>query len=1123
MTAALRVRVLGGCDADLDGRPVDLGGPRQRAVLAVLLTARGAVVPADRVSDDLWRGEPPPRAAGALQAYVSHLRKALEPDRPPRAPATVLVSAPPGYAVRLPDEQVDAWRFEALVRGGLRDLPTDPERARRDLAEALALWRGTPYSGYADEEWAAPEVGRLEELRSVAVEHAAEAALAVGSPVEAVSGLERHAADHPLRESAWRLLALALYQSGRQADALAALRDLRRRLADELGVDPSPAVRQLEADILDHAPTLATPARPPSSPAQLSGPDVGRATPQPDKSADGSPEPEERAVFVGRAAELAALAEAAGRAARGAAQLALVAGEPGAGKSTVAAEAAGRLPGWEVVWGRCPEVEGAPALYPWSQVVRALPGETPAALAPLLDESAPLAEGDMATQRFRLHRAVGARLRDAAASRPLLVVLDDLHRADEETLALLVDVLPELADVPLLVLGTYRSAEVTEPLAGALAAVARYEPVRVDLAGLDDADASELVRRVAAAELAPHVVDAIVARTDGNPFYVRESARLAGAGGDLGDAGRTVPDGVRDVIGRRVARLPASAHTLLRLAAVQGREVDVDVLLDVSDLDEEEALDGLDSALVAGLVEEPEPGRLRFSHALVQEALYAEISLLRRGRWHARTGQSLERLRPGDHAALAHHFRSAGPAYDEQVVRYAALAAEQADRRHAYAASVDLWRLAIDAQRRRPGADPRELVELWIGLVHTLGHTAYGMAASQARLDAVRAALAVGDPVLTARAITAWDTPMVWATHNYSYEETWLMEQLVATAEHLTTLPQTDEIRALHCRLLATHGLEMEGAGDAAAMAAAHAAVVEARELGDPSALGYALDGLARQLMGNGSWEERMAVADEMRQVAVTHGLAGHRGLSHFLLEQAALAVGDLDAAAEHGSELGRQGEAFALPGLVVVSLQVPAVLALTRGELDEARARYAEFADALRSIGAFSVDALEWIAAWLIAYQEGHSDQAVEAAQEAAAVYPPVVPLLVRSLLAAGDVDAARVAHAGRIRPRRDLLRSMFAALDAENAADLGADPADLQAAYDDLLPCAGEIGGGASGFFVTGPVDTVLARLAHLLGRPEDAATFAAAAETLAAKVGNPRWVAEAEAVRAAVLAAD
>ncbi len=496
------------------------------------------------------------------------------------------------------------------------------------------------------------------------------------------------------------------------------------------------------------------------------------------------------------------------------------------------------------------------------------------------------------------------------------------------------------------------------------------------------------------------------------------------------------------------------------------------------------------------------------------------MSLLRRGRWHARIGQSLERLRPADHAALAYHFRSAGPAYDEQVVQYAALAAEQADRRHAYAAAVELWRHAIEAQGRRPGADQRELVELWIGLVRTLGHTASGIEAGRARLDAVRAALVVGDPVLTARAVTAWDTPMVWATHDYSYEEVWLMEQLVTSAEQLAELPQTDEIRALHCRLLATQGIEMEGAGDEAAMAAAQSAVVEARELADPSALGYALDGLARQLMGNGTRDERQAVADEMLEVARTHGLAGHRGLAHFLLEQAALADGDLAAAEEHGRELERQGRAFSLPGLVVVSRQVPAAVALARGDLDEARARYAEFADALRSIGAFSVDALEWIAAWLIAYQAGRAEDALEPAREAAAVYPPVVPLLVRSLLSAGLTDEARAAHAGRPQPRRDLLRSMFATLDAENALDLDDG---VESAYDELLPCAGELGGGASGFFVLGPVDTVLARLAHRLGRLDAARAHAEAARELAAKVGNERWLAAADGLVADVLAAD
>src|SRR5688572_6034875 len=129
--------------AEVGGQPVDLGGPRQRGVLELLLVARGDVVSVDRLIDDLWRGEPPPRATGALQAYVSNLRRALEPDRPPRAPATLLVSVPPGYAVRLPDTAVDAWEFEALVRGSSSPAAGDPHAVRARLERALRLWRGS--------------------------------------------------------------------------------------------------------------------------------------------------------------------------------------------------------------------------------------------------------------------------------------------------------------------------------------------------------------------------------------------------------------------------------------------------------------------------------------------------------------------------------------------------------------------------------------------------------------------------------------------------------------------------------------------------------------------------------------------------------------------------------------------------------------------------------------------------------------------------------------------------------------------------------------------------------------------------------------------------------------------
>src|SRR6185503_1638914 len=161
------VRVLGPFGCHVGGEPVDLGGPRQRAVLARLLTARGEVVSVDRLIEDLWRGEPPPRAIASLQAYVSNLRRLLEPDREPRTPARLLVSAPPGYAIRLPGDAVDAWRFEALL-GEARTAP------------------------------------------------------------DAVPQAELLAHQEPLREERWRLLALALWASGRQADALAALRRARR-------------------------------------------------------------------------------------------------------------------------------------------------------------------------------------------------------------------------------------------------------------------------------------------------------------------------------------------------------------------------------------------------------------------------------------------------------------------------------------------------------------------------------------------------------------------------------------------------------------------------------------------------------------------------------------------------------------------------------------------------------------------------------------------------------------------------------------------------------------------------------------------------------------------------------
>ncbi|MGZ0150627.1 AfsR/SARP family transcriptional regulator [Kribbella sp. WER1] len=229
-----------------DRQQVDLKGPRHRAVLARLLVARGRVVPARVLVDDLW-ADPPEGALSALRTFVAALRRAIEPDRTPRAPARLLVTDGPGYALRT--ENVDARRFESVVQAVSPTLS--------ELQEALGWWRGPAYAEFAEEPWALAERSRLTELRLRAVERVGETRLESGQAAAAVPDLDAHVTEHPWREDAWRLLALALYRSDRQGDALAVLRRARETLAGQLGVDPGPALVRLERDILNQATHLA--------------------------------------------------------------------------------------------------------------------------------------------------------------------------------------------------------------------------------------------------------------------------------------------------------------------------------------------------------------------------------------------------------------------------------------------------------------------------------------------------------------------------------------------------------------------------------------------------------------------------------------------------------------------------------------------------------------------------------------------------------------------------------------------------------------------------------------------------------------------------------------------------
>ncbi|MFK4802533.1 BTAD domain-containing putative transcriptional regulator [Streptomyces sp. MPA0124] len=262
---AVTFGVLGAVTAGRGPHPLALKGPRHRAVLARLILARRRVVPVARLVEDLWE-TPPPRAVGAVRTFVGDLRRALEPDRPPRAPARLLVTEGPGYALRAAPDAVDAWRFETAVAEADR-LPAAqaPDRLRAALGE----WRGPAYAEFGTEDWARGERSRLTELRLRAVERRAELLVELGRAAEAVPDLDAHLTEHPWREESWRLLALALYRTGRQADALAVLRRARALLAGRLGIDPGPRLRRLEAGILAQDPDLDPPGEPADAAARL--------------------------------------------------------------------------------------------------------------------------------------------------------------------------------------------------------------------------------------------------------------------------------------------------------------------------------------------------------------------------------------------------------------------------------------------------------------------------------------------------------------------------------------------------------------------------------------------------------------------------------------------------------------------------------------------------------------------------------------------------------------------------------------------------------------------------------------------------------------------------------------
>ncbi|WP_433619128.1 BTAD domain-containing putative transcriptional regulator [Dactylosporangium sp. CA-139114] len=693
----------------------------------MLATQPGRIVSVQRLIDELWADEPPERAIASLQAYVSRLRRALEPGRTARDRSAVLVSRAPGYVLQVPPESVDAARFAAAVEQG-----GDPAVVVKTLTGALELWRGDPLPELGESSLARVERGRLQELRLTAIERHSEALLALGRASEVVYRTETALAEAPYRERLWGQLMLALYRSGRQADAMAAFTRARQGLAEELGIEPGPALQQLAQEILRQAPNLDAPAA-----GAVAGPVAAISDPHdtsasaPDAAFAG---PDDRDELVGRDAELRTVDRLLAEAAAGHGRLLLVSGSPGIGKSALLRELAARARGL-VGCGTGVDGEAPPVFLPWAQILRGIAsgrraatalaeafapyGNLPAVLDPTLGDVLPMpaaeriADPEMA--RSRLLQGIVDGLVRLAGSAPLVIVLDDAHWLDAPSTVLLTMFAKALRGARVLLAVGYREAELAPgaPLAGVLAElVAGPAAVRMPLDGLGPDGIAALARSVTGRDVPAETVAMLADRTGGNPFFVVELLRVFVAEHTLSP--EHVPVRVQEVVRRRLAKLPGQVNAVLAVAAVLGREVAVPVLRDVVQIDELALFDTLDTAVVAGLLTATDdPGLLRFSHDLVRQTAYQDQGPLRRARLHARAAQALRDTGLGTAAQLAGHLRAALPVLSPfDVVPALASAAREAYERTAHEQADELLGEGLELLRRAPAGERRDVAEL---------------------------------------------------------------------------------------------------------------------------------------------------------------------------------------------------------------------------------------------------------------------------------------------------------------------------------------------------------------------------------------------------------------------------
>jgi len=933
----LEFRLLGPLEASRDGVGIDIGPPKQRAVLAVLLLAEGRVVSTDRLIGAVWAADPPPRAQSNVQVYVSKLRSLVQAAG---SPGTELVRRPPGYALVAP--HVDVSDFHRQLGEAATAVAGRRWSAAVSAASAgIELWRGPLLADLADEPWVAVEAARLDELYAQCNELWVTALMGQASVGEAISQSHRLVQAHPLRERSWWLRMMALHRAGRSPEALDAYSHFAHQLDDQLGLQPGPDLQNLQTAILRHDGSLASwPGEEAieSERADSDGPTRSETSDGPtptstSTSASASASaigPRSRGVpIVGRDDEMSAIHEALDDVVQGRGGRWLVfTGPAGIGKTRMAAEAVtdARRRGFRVVWTGCPDDANTPAWWPLRSVVVDLDGDPDAVFLPSAGVNAD-------TVRFAAYDQLSSLLVQASAEGPLLIVVDDAQWIDPSSLrwfAVLTTIIERHAVAFVL---TVRDGEGRPELHDLLTTLTRQpSAVRLAVPVLDARAATVLLNEVTGEQLPASEAFALVRRTGGNPLLLTEYARLPR---DDRLAGR-LPLAARGLLDRRLNKLADPVLVALRAAAVIGDVFEVDLLTEVLDVSLTELIDRLDAAASESIIGPAPSGRgYQFTHALLRDEVLLQLSVVPGQALHDRVAEVLASRAHDSYsiARRAHHLSNAVPIVGpHRVVEACVAAATDAEARWDWEGAAGQWAMALSALDMAAEPDAARRVDLMMARLAALSRAGR----RQTVLDTVNEGLIEAAAMHQTAAIGRLASALLRAGGGWPWSG-WADPEIVR--KRLAELaPTVTADPAAHARVLAALAVgNWFGPDPSEPEEQSRQALDIADKLGDPDVIADAL--LARALIYNGipsHYDETIRLLGRLGELQ-HEDQATDQVFRDSLLTKPLFYTGDMVGVTKHLTSGITGSDRARLPGPRVQFRWMEATMAQWRGDLSGA------------------------------------------------------------------------------------------------------------------------------------------------------------------------------------------